>query len=175
MWGGVFMTFQELFLKGCTFEQFVNKDMDINRDRTLELYHQIELSEELIASIESIDIPIKILAFAEIWCPDCMINVPALQKIQDINHKLEIKLLPREGNEESLIAYKVGGKAKIPTFIVMDENFNELGVFIETPKVIKDIVARGNQVEVIVAKRKYRKGENVIDTIKEILEFIMKK
>ena len=168
------MTFQELFLTGCTFEDFVNKDMDINREKTLEIYNQIELDQELLNTIKTIETPIKVLAFAEIWCPDCMINVPALQKMQDINPLIEIKFLPREGNEVSLTKYKIGGKAKIPTFIIMDENFNELGAFIETPRIIKDIVAKGNQVEVIVAKRKYRKGEYVINTIKEIIDYIKK-
>ncbi len=166
------MTFQELFLKGCTFAEFVNKDKDINREKTLEIYQQIELEEEILKDIEAIDTTIKILGFAEIWCPDCMINVPALQKIQDLNSKVEIKLLPREGNEDSLSRYKVGGKAKIPTFIIMDDGFNELGAFIETPKIIKDIVAKGNQVEVVVAKRKYSKGEYVSNTIKEVLDII---
>lgn len=168
------MSFAELFLSGCTFEEFVNKDMDINRDKTLEIYDLIKLDEELANTIKGIGRSIKILAFAEIWCPDCMINVPALQRIQEINPKLELRLQPREGNEEALIPYKVGGKAKIPTFIVMDEKYKELGVFIETPKIIKDIVAKGNQVEVIVAKRKYRKGEYAINTIKEILDIILK-
>lgn len=168
------MTFHELFISGCTFQEFVNKDMDINRDKTLEIYDQIQLDEELINTIKEISTGIKVLAFAEIWCPDCMINVPALQKIQDINPKVEIRLQPREGNEEILTPYKVGGKAKIPTFIVMDGNYKELGVFIETPKLIKDVVAKGNQVEIIVAKRKYRKGEYVINTIKEIIEIIQK-
>jgi len=168
------MTFQDLFLRGCTFEEFVNKDKDINREKTLEIYSQIELDQELLNTIETIEAPIKVLAFAEIWCPDCMINVPALQKIQDVNPLIEVKLLPREGNEESLTKHNIGGKAKIPTFIIMDENFKELGAFIETPKIIKDILAKGNQVEVIVAKRKYRKGEYIINTIKEIIDLIKK-
>ncbi len=166
------MTFQELFLKGCTFEEFVNKDMDVNREKTLEIYHQIELEEEILKDIEAIETTIKILGFAEIWCPDCMINVPALQKMHDINPKLEIRLLPREGNEDSLSRYKIGGKAKIPTFIIMNESFEELGAFIETPKIIKDTIAKGNQVEVVVAKRKYSKGEYVSNTIKEVLDII---
>ncbi|ABR50594.1 conserved hypothetical protein [Alkaliphilus metalliredigens QYMF] len=166
------MDFKQLFEKGISFEKFIELDEDTNREKTLELYENIVLEEELIQRIRQIQTPIKILAFAEIWCPDCMINVPALQKMKAINEEIQMTILPREGNEEVMENYKLGGKPKIPTFIVMNEMYQELGFFIEMPKTLKDIAARGNQVEVIVGKRKYRKGEYIRDTIKEILNII---
>lgn len=169
------MTFLELFELGISFETFLDKDKDVNKEKALEIYHHITLKEELINRIKQIDTRIKIIVFAEIWCPDCVINVPALQKMKDINPNIEFKILPREGNENHMEPYKVGGKAKIPTFIVLDDSFIEKGVFLETPKIIKDIAGKGTQVEMIVAKRKYRKGEYINNTIEEILAIINKK
>lgn len=169
------MIFRELFKSGTSFEGFLNKDKDIDRQKTLEIYNNISLEEDLIQKIKEIDEPIFILVFAEIWCPDCMINVPALQKIKDINSNIEISILPREGNESYIEAYKIGGKAKIPTFIILDANYKEKGAFIENPKTVKDIVDKGNEVEITVAKRKYKKGEYITDTILEVLDIIHRK
>ncbi|MBM7615358.1 thioredoxin family protein [Alkaliphilus hydrothermalis] len=169
------MTYGELLALGCTFEEFIDQDKDLNREKTLEIYRGIEIDDELINRIKEVDRPIKVLAFAEIWCPDCIINVPALQIIKDVNALVDLRILPRDGNEEYLADYKVAGKVKIPTFIVLDENEEKLGVFIETPKVLKEVVVKGNQVEIIVAKRKYRKGEYVVDTIKEMVSMMIRK
>ncbi|SCZ06059.1 thioredoxin family protein [Alkaliphilus peptidifermentans] len=166
------MTFSELMNNGCSFEEFIDQDKDINREKTVEIYEGIQLDENLKDRIKSIHKPFNVLVFAEIWCPDCMINVPALQKIKDINPNIHFSILPRDGNEEYLSQYKVGGKVKIPTFLILNEEFKVLGAFIETPKAVKDVVDKGNQVEIIIAKRKYRKGEYVKDTIEEILQYL---
>ncbi|SNS38149.1 Thioredoxin [Anaerovirgula multivorans] len=169
------MTFRELFEVGSCFEAFLNKDQDINREKTLEIYNSITLEEELVHRIKEIGAVIKILVFAEIWCPDCVINVPALQKIKEINPNIEFRILPREGNEIYMEPYKVGGKTKIPTFIVLDNDYKEKGAFLEIPKTLKEVVGKGNQVEIIVAKRKYKKGEYISSTIEEILDIINRK
>ena len=168
------MAIQELFQKGITFIEFVNQDKDAYKEKTLEIYSQITVDETLQKAIESIGRPIYVLVFAEIWCPDCMINVPALQKIAEYNNEFSLRIVSREGNEAYMQNYRINGKPKIPTFIFMEEDFTEIGAFIEQPQVIKGIEAKGNQVEIIVAKRKYRKGEYISETIKEILEIIKK-
>ncbi|HZK57771.1 MAG TPA: thioredoxin family protein, partial [Clostridia bacterium] len=64
---------------------------------------------------------------------------------------------------------------KIPTFIILNDKFEEIGAFIENPKALSDIVSNGNQVEVVVAKRKYQKGEYVNETIKEMVNIIKRR
>ncbi|QXM07261.1 thioredoxin family protein [Crassaminicella indica] len=168
------MSVQALFKKGLSFMEFVNKDKDTYKERTLEVYNSIELDEALQADIKKINHLVNVLVFAEIWCPDCMINVPALQKMAELNSNFVISIVSREGNEAFMDNYKVNGKTKIPTFIIMDKDFNTLGTFIEQPQILKDIEEKGKQVEVIVAKRKYKKGEYIVETIKEILNMLRK-
>jgi thiol-disulfide isomerase/thioredoxin len=163
---------EELFRAGSTFHEFVNKDKDTHKEKTLQNYHRIEVDEKLENQIKEVDETIYILVFGEIWCPDCMINVPALQKMADINEKIIIRIVSREGNEGHMHNYSVNGKPRIPTFVVMNQQFQEKGTFIEQPQTIKDIVAKGNQAEIIVARRKYQKGEYTNDTIKEVLGII---
>lgn len=169
------MIFQQLFELGMSFEVFAPNAQDANMEKLLEVYNGIELDEELITEIQSVDKPIHILAFAELWCPDCIINLPAIKKINDINSNIIFKILPREDNEEYMENYKIYGKPRIPTFIILNDKFEEIGAFIEYPKIVRDIVNNGNQVEIIVAKRKYRKGEYIKDTIREVINIITKK
>lgn len=168
------MIFQQLFNLGVSFDVFAPDNQDANIEKLLEVYNGIELDEELISKIESIDKPTYILVFAELWCPDCIINLPAIKKMSDINPNIVFRILPREGNEKYMENYKIGGKPKIPTFIILNDKFEEIGAFIENPKILNEIVNKGNQVEIIVAKRKYRKGEYVSDTMKEVVNTIVK-
>lgn len=166
------MIFQQLFELGMSFEVFAPNSQDANIEKLLKVYNEIELDDELINKIKSIDKLIYILAFAETWCPDCIVNLPALKKLNDINPNITFRILPKENNEKYMESYKIYGKPKIPTFIILSNRFEEIGVFIETPRVVKDIINKGNQVEIIVAKRKYNKGEYVKETIKEIVNII---
>ncbi|AKL97096.1 thioredoxin TrxA [Clostridium aceticum] len=169
------MIFREIFASAGSFQAFLKEDQDVHREKTLEIYKGILLQEELVEKIKLIDKTVYILAFAEIWCPDCVINVPALQKMSDNNENIKIGILPRKGNEVYMEKYKVGGKTKLPTFVILDDQYNEKGVFIETPKILRDAIAKGNEVEITIAKRKYKKGEYITNTIEEILDTIFRK
>ena len=63
-------------------------------------------------------------------------------------------------------------KPKMPTFVFLDKDFQPIGVFIEQPKALEEINRRGKKAEILVAKRKYRKGEFSRETIREILDII---
>jgi len=168
------MIVQQLFESGMSFEVFAPNDHDVNMEKLLKIYEQIQLDEEFINKIKLIHKNIYILVFAELWCPDCIINLPAIKKISEVNPNITFRILPRDGYEQYMEPYKIGGKPKIPTCVIFNDKFEEIGAFIEYPKILRDIVNKGNQVEVIVAKRKYHKGEYVVDTIKEIFDLIMK-
>lgn len=168
------MGVQTLFEKGLSFMEFVNQDKDTYKEKTLEIYENIVVDEKIENEIKAVNQLVNVLVFAEIWCPDCMINVPALQKMADINPNFVLAIVSREGNESFMDNYKINGKPKIPTFVFMDKDFNALGAFVEQPRMVKEIEAKGKQVEIIVAKRKYRKGEYIVETMKEILNIVKK-
>lgn len=158
------MRMVESFNKGLSFDEFLNSSDEKDRNNTLEMYNNIKLDEVLVEKIKNIDKKINILVCAEIWCPDCVINLPAVKKMKDLNNNINISIIERKGYEDEF--------EKIPTFIIYDKEFNELGRFIERPKNIKDIEKNGTQPEIIVAKRQYRKGEYITSTIKDIINII---
>lgn len=167
------MDIKYLYDSGICFEEFMTQDDGAYIEKISNIYDTIELDDDLLAKIQSIDKEVRVLAFAEIWCPDCVINLPALKKICDLNNSIKMKIVSREGNEEYLNDHRIDGKPKIPTFLFLDEEFKEIGAFIEIPSIIKQVMSNGSQVDIIVTKRKYRKGELIEETIKDILKIII--
>ncbi|EOD00017.1 thioredoxin family protein [Caldisalinibacter kiritimatiensis] len=163
----------DLFNKGTSFEKFVNRDNGTYKEKTLEVLNSIEFSEELAEQVKSINRKIKILVCAELWCPDCMINVPVLEKMSQINSNISFSIVGKEGNEDFFKKFCDQEKIRIPTFVFYDEDFNELGSFVEHPKQLKYIMEHGSQANIIVAKRKYKKGEYAEETLKDILEILL--
>ncbi|WP_204260252.1 thioredoxin family protein [Caloranaerobacter azorensis] len=92
-----------LYDKGVSFDEFVNKDKDAYKEKVLEILNKIRLSDELINKIKIIDKKIKVLVCAEIWCPDCMINVPVLAKMKEYNNNIDISIVEKNGNEDFLL------------------------------------------------------------------------
>lgn len=161
----------DIYKSGISFSDFVNQDTYAYKEKTLQIYEKLEFNKSLIDKIKSVTKKINILICAEIWCPDCMINVPVIEKMRTYNTNIDLSIVGREGNEAFFVREN-NDKVKIPTFIVYDENFRELGRFIEHPRMIDDIISSGNQPNIIVAKRKYKKGEYAQETLLDILNII---
>lgn len=167
------MNIDDLYKKGVSFEEFVNRDSGTYREKTLEILEKINFSKEEQRKIESINKAIKVLICAEMWCPDCMINVPVIEKIRQISENISISIVGKEGNEQFFEEYAPEGNIRIPTFVFFDSDYNVLGSIIEHPKKIKEILSDNNQPKRIVAMRKYRKGEYARETLNDILEVIL--
>lgn len=166
------MEFRNVYDKGIDFNQFLQSADEAHKEKIINIKENIHLSEALKKEIESVDRKINILAFAEPWCIDCMINTTAMGYLSEINDNINVKILPREGYEEVLRDYAVNGKIKIPTMFFMDDKYEVLGDFVEKPKMVKTVEEKGNQVDVIVTKKKYRRGQLIENTILEILEYL---
>lgn len=167
------MGIHELYKDGVTFQNFVNQDTDAYKEKTLQILEKIEFSKEQLNKINSIDKNINILICAEMWCPDCMINVPVIEKMKQLNKNISLSIVGKEGNEEFFKKYAPEENIKIPTFVIYDENFREMGSLVEHPKKIKEILSNSNQPNRIVAMRKYRKGEFAKETLDDILDIIL--
>jgi len=72
----------ELFQSGVSFNDFVNTDTGSYREKTLEIFDTMEIDDDLLNKIKSIDRKINVLICAEMWCPDCMINVLVVEKMR---------------------------------------------------------------------------------------------
>lgn len=163
---------RKLFSTGISFEEFVNLDEDSYKEKTLSIFQTIKIDNELENRIKNVNKKINILICAEMWCPDCMINVPVVEKMRQINENINLSIVERENNEEYFSKYVSGENVKIPTFIFFDGDFNEIGSFVERPNYVKEIQSSDNQPLKIVTMRKYKKGEFTCETLKDILRIL---
>ena len=161
-----------LYESGYSFEYEFNHADLAYREKSNEYRESMNISEETINKIKSINTPIYILGFSELWCPDCQINLTVIDYLTKLNPNIKLRLHKRLGNEDLIKQHSDDGKVKIPLFIYLNENFEKIGVFTELPSNVKAIENSENQVERIVTKREYRKGsymeQTIIDFINEI-------
>lgn len=168
------MNFRELYGKGLDYKDFL-KTLDIEDKEVMERYSKLlaeTLDENLKEKIKNIDNDVKILVFAEGWCPDCQINMPPIFHITNINPNIKMKILKRDTNEKYLEPYFINGKPKIPTILLLDNTYREIDNIIERPRHVKELLGSQKESESIIAKRKYKKGEFLSEIIKDIIAII---
>ena len=86
----------------------------------------IKIDDDLNEVARKITSSQKWLLLTEAWCGDAAQNLPIIQKVADLNDKIEVKYLLRDENLDIMDAYLTNGGRSIPKLIILDEAFNEL-------------------------------------------------
>lgn len=123
----------------------------------------INLNNKTKDALKILNSKVKILLFAENYCPDCRIMVPFLEKIQMQNSNIAVYIFKRQGNEELL--KEITGETSIPTALIYDDNMKLKGKYVEMPKKIKGT---------LLAVPKYRMGKYNDEIEEELLNMVIK-
>lgn len=120
------------------YESYLESDLIEYKEKQDEIFDEIQLSEVNITKLSNIKKIVNLVVFAEIYCPDCRVLVPYLEKIRSINSNVNLSIFPRTGNEEYLIKHSI--KGRIPTVLMEDlkkgeENFT--AIFEEFPEPVR--------------------------------------
>ncbi len=156
--------------KGLTFEQYLNKNSEEERNKVLEAYEKTELSKEAVDEIKAISKKINVVVFSEGYCPDCVVTLPFIKRMENLNDNIKVYLFGMKGNKELLEQYT--GTARIPTVMTFTEAMEPKGAYIEVPKVIAEKMAKlpsEKQKELVL---EYRQGMHNKLVEKELLEII---
>jgi thiol-disulfide isomerase/thioredoxin len=86
-----------------------------------------------IDRLENIDQKFHLIVFSAEWCGDCVAYVPALAKSLAIakNAMIQARVVDSDNYRDMADEMNV---RKLPTIIVFDKNWREIGRFIETPR-----------------------------------------
>lgn len=162
------MTYKELFDCGMNYETYVGTGTKEERARIPKNYSRINLTENQIEEITKVEKKVKFLCVGEIWCPDCQINLTVLNKLCELNTNFEISVITR-GRGQKFLSEQLGlQEVKIPTVVILDENFEKIGLFLEQPETVKNVA----DYEEI--KLDYLKGKYISDTVEDIIKLIKK-
>ena len=130
-----------LWNKGYTITEYVDL-MDCYQKEMKVRLRDIRITQSECQKLKSINSPIKVLVFTESWCPDCLMNLPVLVKMADCFTEMEIRVFIRKENPELEDYFNGFQIENIPIFWVMDENFTEIGNWVERPKTAKRKIDR---------------------------------
>ena len=124
---------KERFDEGLTYQQYIDQ-ITQNKERFLANYENASIAPESLAHFKDQSETLNVLAIGEDWCGDVVANFPVLAKLADESGNLNVRVFPRDQNEDLINQYLNQGKFKsIPVFVFFDQNMREIGHFIERP------------------------------------------
>jgi hypothetical protein len=124
---------REQFEQGMSYEAF-KAQMTRNQERLAETERTLALAEEELRFFRELEQPLHVLVLAEDWCGDVINNLPVLARVAEETGKLNLRVFLRDQNLDIMDQYLKEGKYRsIPVFVFFDQDFRELGHFIERP------------------------------------------
>jgi len=119
--------------KGITYDEF-KAAMTRNQERFAENESRVSLDPETVRTFKSLPKPLRVLVLAEDWCGDVVANLPILGRLDKEVPALDVRIFYRDQNLDLMERWLNQGKYQsIPVFVFFDENFRELGHWIERP------------------------------------------
>lgn len=158
---------EELFEAGQDHKEYILNGRKEEIQNISINYQKIDFTQGILEKIENLDKTIHLLAIGEMFCPDCQINLTVAHRITELNEKVTLKVISRREAAEALEFLNIQHhELRIPTILVLDKDFKELGRFVERPEYVKS-----NNI-IVKDKFSYYRGEYMNHTALELLDFI---
>lgn len=162
------MDIKTLYFAGMNFDAFMGTGIKSERDRIPKNYSRIEMSQEQIEKIKSIEKKVYFLVSGEPWCMDFQLNVTVLKKICELNEKFDMTVITKARGEKFLKPILGIDDFKVPFIVPLSENFEICGeTFMERPKEVKDHIYENIKMD-------YLKGKYLNSTVQDLIEMLTK-
>ena len=136
------MITKERFDSGLSYQAY-KEAMTRNRERVEANEERVELDEKTLRAFRSLPRPLNVVVLAEDWCGDVIANLPVLGRLADEAGTLNVRIFYRDQNVDLMDRWLNQGKYQsIPVFAFFDENFRELGHWIERPASVTELRAK---------------------------------
>jgi hypothetical protein len=124
--------------RGLAYEAW-KATMTQNRDRVEANERNVRIEDHASRAFERVPRPLRVVAVAADWCGDVVANLPVLARLAKETGKLDVRVFERDGPTSPIDLCLNQGKFKsIPVFAFFDQDWNEVGVFIERPDSVTD-------------------------------------
>jgi hypothetical protein len=174
---GELASYQEVYEAGIEFGFFLEQ-----AERRKEMWHDNfekgSVPEELLDRARAVEGAHYLLAVAVDGCSDSVNTIPYLAHLANRVDGLEMRLVHPDAGRFIMEANRTpDGRASTPTVLVLDADFNEVGVFIERPQELQDwALGEGKDLEsrdFMTYKFSWYDedlGHQTMETVVEILE-----
>lgn len=161
-------SYEELFSIGDRFEAFVAHGLSDEIVGVLKVQRQLAepgaISDATRQRIHAIEGRYHLLVAGEMWCPDCQINVTAMDYLQQVQPLVDLSVITKGRAEDDLKERLALDRIPVPVVAVLDDQFQLVGRFVERPQVVID---GGDAL-----KPDYRAGQYLESTLTDLLEII---
>lgn len=155
--------------KGLSFQDYM-KDKNELKER----YDNTELSMDAKESIKELKDGRQVLIFTEGYCKDCTAALPFIKRLEEENSLIKLHLFGIKDQEDNKnFLEEAVGEVRIPSILVFDDEMNPKGVYIETPKEIKDKITVAPLDEKQTYINEYREGKYNDLIEKDLLEILI--
>jgi thioredoxin family protein len=125
---------RERFEQGITYDEF-KAQMTRNQERFTANESALVLDPAAVGVFERLPRPLNVLVLAEDWCGDVIDNLPILGRLAAESGKLNLRVFLRDQHPDLMDNYLNHGEFRsIPVFVFFDDDFREIGRFIERPE-----------------------------------------
>ncbi|MEZ4661334.1 MAG: SelT/SelW/SelH family protein [Caldilineaceae bacterium] len=132
---------KERFEQGLTYEQY-RAQMTRNQERFDVNDQTVQLNQADVDFFARLPQMLNVLVLAEDWCGDVIANLPVLGALARQCGKLNMRIFLRDQNLDIMDQYlKEGKHQSIPVFAFLDQNYNDLGHWIERPVHMSELQA----------------------------------
>lgn len=159
---------------GFSFDRLMELGGDEEQAAVNKRISSAALHNSLVRASASICEGTVLVAFASVWCPDCVVAVSILETICAASSgKIKTVYLERDDEGIKEKAREIAGSSSIPLIFATDRNGNiKSEFFIERPKRFVKLTKETNESERAALIDRYRAGE-FDDMIQDELEEIL--
>ncbi|MHB1134355.1 MAG: thioredoxin family protein [Chloroflexota bacterium] len=156
----------ERFEQGMTYGEY-KLQMTRSREKFEQNEHEVTIDPMDLVAFQQLPQPLNVLVLAEDWCGDVIANLPVLGRLARESGKLNLRIFLRDQHPDLMDQFLKEGKYRsIPVFVFFDQDFRELGRFIERPDDIS-LMREQRRRELYVQHPEYGSPETPFDQIPE--------
>lgn len=155
---------KERFATGLTYDGY-KAAMTRNRERVEANESRVTIDPETLRVFRALPRPLKVVVLAEDWCGDVIANLPVLGRLAAAVDTLDVRVFYRDQNLDLMERWLNQGKYQsIPVFAFFDEDFRELGHWIERPSSVTELRAKKRR-EIFAAHPEFGSPDAPVDQL----------
>lgn len=155
---------KERFATGLTYDAY-KAAMTRNRERVEANESRVTIDPETLRVFRTLPRPLKVVVLAEDWCGDVIANLPVLGRLAVAVDTLDVRVFYRDQNLDLMERWLNQGKYQsIPVFAFFDEDFRELGHWIERPSSVTELRAKKRR-EIFAAHPEFGSPDAPVDQL----------
>lgn len=155
---------KERFDQGMTYDAY-KAQMTKNREQFEENERTVQLRKEDLDAFRRAS-PLHVLVLTEDWCGDALANVPILGRIARETGGLDLRVFLRDQNEDLMSRYMNGEFKSIPVFAFFDDEFREVGRWIERPASVTER-RKEERAEIFASDPRFGSPDGAVDQLPE--------